>query len=281
MANKPIDKEYLLQTLKDFDAKILKKSYVEKYEQYSDMPIASSTTEGRIIQYVGANDVVNNLTNGYFYIVEEDTTTPGTYKWVEKAVMEIPDGVEYSIVKEATADTGYFATYQLYGATAGGTPSPISGSAKINIPKDFLVKSGTVSTVTAADKAPGGKFENDSNFQIGDKYIDLVVNVKAEDPSDPTTDEHLYINVKDLVDVYTGGDGIIVDAHNAITVDLAAAGGLELLGGSSPNKQVGIKIDTTTSDQMVLHVGADGLYGSLLIADPDDPDEAIDFDTEW
>ena len=29
--NKPSDKAYLLQTLKDFDAKILKNSYIEKY----------------------------------------------------------------------------------------------------------------------------------------------------------------------------------------------------------------------------------------------------------
>ena len=278
MANKPIDKEYLLQTLKDFDAKILKTSYIEKYDTYAKLPVASSTTEGKIVQWVGADDTTHGLVNGFFYQVVEDTTTPGTYIWVEKAVMTIPDGVEYSIVKEATPDTGYFATYQLYGSVGGSTPAPITGSSKINIPKDFLVKSGTVDTVTAADKAPGGKFENDSNFQIGDKYIDLVINVK--DPSQ-VTDEHLYINVKDLVDVYTGGDGITIDGNNAISIDLATAGGLELLGGSSPNKQVGVKIDTVSSDQMNLHVGVNGLYGSLLIADPTDPNEAIDFDTEW
>ena len=274
---KPIDKEYLLQTLKDFDAKILKNSYIEKYDAYAKMPAASSTTVGKIIQYIGVNDTTNHLTNGYFYIVVEDSsTTPSTYKWVEKAVMEIPAGVEYSIVKESTPDTGYFATYQLYGATAGGSPAPITGSAKINIPKDFLVKSGTVSTVTAADKAAGGKFEDDPNFQVGDKYIDFVVNVKEG----TATDEHLYINVKDLVDVYTGGDGITVNGSNAISVDVASSGGLELTG-TSPNKQVGIKIDSTSSNQIALHVGAGGLYGSLLLADPDDPDEAIDFDTEW
>lgn len=278
MANKPIDKAYLLQTLKDFDAKVLKESYVEKYAAFADMPVASATTEGKIVQYVGANDAVNNLKNGYFYIVEEDSTTPGTYKWAEKAVMEIPDGVEYSIVKESTPDTGYFATYQLYGATAGGTPAPIASSAKINIPKDFLVKSGEVKTVTAADKAPGGIFENDPNFLEGDKYIDFVVNVK--DPAQ-VTDEHIYINVKDLVDVYTGGAGITIDGNNAISIDLTANGGLELLGGSLASQTLGVKIDSTTSDQIALHVGADGLYGSLLLADATDPSEAIDFDTEW
>ena len=276
MANKPIDKAYLLQTLKDFDATILKNSYIEKYDSYANMPAAASTIEGKIVQYIGADDSTHGLTNGFFYECKESTTTTGTYEWVEKAVMTIPDGVEYSIVKESTPDTGYFATYQLYGHVGSGSASPISGSAKINIPKDYLVKSGEVKTVTAADKEEGGIFYNNPDFLVGDKYIDFVVNVKEGS----ATDEHMYINVKDLVDVYTGGDGISVNGSNVISVDLASAGGLELTG-TSPNKQVGIKIDSTSSDQIVLHVGANGLYGSLLLADPDDPDEAIDFDTEW
>jgi len=278
MANKPIDKAYLLQTLKDFDSVILKNSYIEKYDSYANMPTAASTNVGKIVQYIGADDTTHNLTNGFFYIVTEDSsTTPSTYSWEEKAVMSIPDGVEYTIVKESTPDTGYFATYQLYGAVGGGTPTPITGSTKINIPKDYLVKSGTVDTVTAADKAPGGKFENDSNFQVGDKYIDFVVNVK--DPAQ-VTDEHIYINVKDLVDVYTAGDGVSIDSNNAISVDVASAGGLELTG-TTPNKQVGIKIDNTTPDQINLHLGASGLYGSLILADPTDPNDAIDFTTDW
>ena len=165
MAGKAIDKDYLLQTLKDFERVILRSDFVEKFDSYANMPVPAATNVGKIVQYVGADDVTHDLKNGYFYIVTEDSsTTPSTYSWEEKAVMDIPDGVEYSIVKEATAETGYFATYQLYGATAGGTPTPITGSAKINIPKDFLVKSGEVKTVTAADKAAGGIFENDPNF---------------------------------------------------------------------------------------------------------------------
>ena len=277
MANKPIDKAYLLQTLKDFDATILKNSYIEKYAAYADLPTPASTNEGKIVQWVGADDAVHGLVNGFFYEVKESTVTAGTYEWVEKAVMTIPDGIEYSIVKEATPETGYFATYQLYGQVGGGSASPIVGSAKINIPKDFLVKSAEVKTVTAADKAPGGIFYDNTDFLEGDKYIDFVVNVKEG----TATDEHIYLNVKDLVDVYTAGDGIIVDSNNVIKVNLAAAGGLELLTGSSATKEVAVKIDNTTSDQMRLYVGIDGLYGSVLLADPDDPDEAIDFDTEW
>jgi len=266
---KPISKEYLIQSLKDFESVILRKDFIEKYEE---LPTAASTLEDRIVQYVGADDAVNQLTNGFFYQCVEDTT-PGTYKWVEKAIMTIPDGVEYSIVKEPNADTGYIATYQLYGSVGGSTPAPITGSAKINIPKDFLVKSGEVKTVTAADKATGGIFENDPNFQVGDKYIDFVINVKEG----TATDEHMYINVKDLVDVYTPGVGIAIDANNEISVKVGTNKGLEFTGVNSDE----LSIKAGTSDQMRLYLSAAGLMGSILLADASDPAEAIDFDTEW
>lgn len=258
---KAIDKAYLLQTLKDFDASILKNSYIEKYSAYADMPAASSTTEGKIVQYVGADDTTHGLVNGFFYVVEEDATTAGTYKWVEKAVMTIPDGVDYSIVKEATPDTGYFATYQLYGSVGGSTPAPISGSSKINIPKDFLVKSGEVKTVTAADKAAGGIFENNSDFLEGDKYIDFVVNVKDEPSGGTTTDEHIYINVKDLVDVYTAGEGIdisTVSGQEVVKIKL----NVDQLTGSNLS---GLKFAGTGSNELAIDFEAVN----------------IDFDTEW
>lgn len=51
-------------------------------------------------------------------------------------------------------------------------------------------------------------------LEVGDPYLDFVINVK----SGTATDEHIYINVKGLVDVYTPGNGIdIVD--NQISVD--------------------------------------------------------------
>ncbi len=223
MANKAIDRAYLLDTLKDFDSVILKNSYVEKYDSYANMPVASAATEGKIVQYIGADDALNDLKNGFFYQVVESTVTAGTYEWVEKAVMNIPDGVEYSIVKESTADEGYFATYQLYGKVGGGSPAPISGSAKINIPKDFLVKSGEVKTVTAADKEEGGIFYDDPNFEVGDKYIDFVVNVKEGS----ATDEHMYINVKDLVDSYTAGNGLDL-TNGEFSVVAKANGGVDV-----------------------------------------------------
>lgn len=116
----------------------------------------------------------------------------------------------YTVGEAAEATSGYLKTYVL---KKDGVA--IDGS-KIDIPKDYLVKSAVVSTVTAEDKASGGKFENDSNFAVGDKYIDFTINVK----SGTATDEHIYLNVKDLAHVYTEGNGIDISASDVISIEI-------------------------------------------------------------
>lgn len=88
-----------------------------------------------------------------------------------------------TVEKQATADTGYFATYVV-------KQNNVQVGSKINIPKDYLVKSGSVKTCTTADVPVQG-------YVVGDKYIDFVVNTKDSSGSD----EHFYILVSDLVDV--------------------------------------------------------------------------------
>ena len=51
--------------------------------QYSTMPSASSTTVGKIVQYIGTTN--SNYTNGYFYIGKN---TSGTYTWENINVQE-------------------------------------------------------------------------------------------------------------------------------------------------------------------------------------------------
>lgn len=89
-----------------------------------------------------------------------------------------------SVEKQTTAESGYAATYIV---KQGGTQV----GAKINIPKDFLVKSASIGTATAANTPETG-------FAKGDKYLDFVINAK----DNSATDEHLYINVKDLFNEY-------------------------------------------------------------------------------
>lgn len=117
---------------------------------------------------------------------------------VSKAVnVEIPAAAEYSIEKASSAEEGYAATYQL---TKDGT----AVGAKINIPKDMVVESGSVKIC----ELEGDPVEG---FKVGDKYIDLVL-ANAES-------SHIYILVSDLVDVYTGSNGVKVEGLT-ITADM-------------------------------------------------------------
>ena len=100
------------------------------------------------------------------------------------------DSKTVTVEKQATAESGYIATYHVKqnGAKVG---------ASINIPKDYLVKSATVGTVSTANTPVTG-------YKVGDKYLDFVINTKDSSG----TDEHLYVLVSDLIDTYTAGSGL-------------------------------------------------------------------------
>ncbi len=116
-----------------------------------------------------------------------------------------------TIQKLETATAGYLASYQLYrGDTAVGEV--------INIPKDYLVKSASIKTATADDP---------SGFAEGTKYIDFVINTYDTD-SGTGKESHIYLNVQDLVDVYTPGDGIDISEANVISVKVVAENGLSV-----------------------------------------------------
>lgn len=123
----------------------------------------------------------------------------------------IPDAAVIDVVKKATANDGYIATYQV---TVDGT----AVGADINIPKDYLVKSADIKVVTTADDPYTGA-------AVGDKYIDFVVNtVEGTD-----NESHIYLSVQDLVDEYTPGDGIDISDTNVISIKLGAdANGLKV-----------------------------------------------------
>lgn len=80
-------------------------------------------------------------------------------------------------------------------------------SPEINIPKDFLVKSVTLETCTVDDNPVEG-------YRVGDLYIDFVVNV-YEGASE---EQHLYLNVNELVADYQPDNTTIVISNNVISV---------------------------------------------------------------
>lgn len=103
-----------------------------------------------------------------------------------------------TVEKQATAESGYFATYVV-------KQNNVQVGSKINIPKDYLVKSGSVKNCTTANVPVQG-------YVVGDKYIDFVVNTKDSSG----TDEHIYILVSDLVEdtTYTA-DGTTLQLSGA------------------------------------------------------------------
>lgn len=126
-------------------------------------------------------------------------------------------GSVVTVEKQATAEDNYAATYIV---KQGGSQVGV----KINIPKDFLVKSGEVKTATATDVTN----ELYTGITEGEKYLDFVVNTAADGDGTAETDQHIYIPVNDLVDVYTGGTWtsgnysttVAKDNNNQFTVSL-------------------------------------------------------------
>ena len=103
----------------------------------------------------------------------------------------------YDIVKDA--DSGDYAA--IYHLTKDGTNT----GAAINIPKDLFVKEGKV-----VDNPAG---------QPAGKYIQLTLQNQANP---------IYINVADLVDAYTSGNGITISATNEVSAKVVAANGLSV-----------------------------------------------------
>ena len=113
---------------------------------------------------------------------------------------EVDSNFTIDVVKQSTADTGFFATYVIkQGNRAIGT--------KINIPKDYLLKSASINTASAP--IPG------TDIVAGDKYFDFVFNTKDSGASD----EHMYLNAKSLVDSYDADETTLtLDNNNVFSV---------------------------------------------------------------
>lgn len=122
-------------------------------------------------------------------------------------------GNKIGIIKLGTASEGYAKTYQL---TYNGVGIE---NAIIDIPKDLVVSSGSIVSGTW----------NNNTFTEGDgpgKAIKLVITNQPDDP--------IYINVNDLVDIYTVPDytkentGDIIrlslDSNNKLTASIIGTG---------------------------------------------------------
>ena len=131
---------------------------------------------------------------------------------------EVDDGFTVNVEKQAQAESGYIATYVV---KQGGTQKGV----KINIPKDYLVKSASVETCSTANTPSQG-------LAVGDKYIDFVINTKDGTGSA----EHLYLNLHDLTDVYTADESTLqLSNSNVFSIKSVPA---SLISGVLPANQV-------------------------------------------
>lgn len=156
----------------------------------------------------------SGATNGTYgdatHVAKVTVDKAGHVTGVENVEVDIP---EYTIVKDATAQDGFIATYHL-------TKDGSNVGTAINIPKDYLVKSAEVKVATGSDA---------SGFPAGTTYIDFVVNT-YDTTSGSGTESHIYLNVETLVKTHTAGNGISISDTNVISAKVVAANGLSVDG---------------------------------------------------
>lgn len=185
---------------------------------------------------------------------------PGRAASLQSLIGGIIASIHQYTIASTTPDTGYLTAYQLKqdGSFVG---------AKINIPKDFLVKSGDVIDVVEYNgeyyDATDIEHENPLPVTAAGKYLDFVVNT-ADTSGGSATDQHIYILVSDLVDVYTGGNGVTINSSNVVSLDLTANGGLQFSGSTEGSKTVGLKLDSSNSNG--LSIGSGGLSLATVTA---------------
>lgn len=184
--------------------------------------VVSATRSG-----ITASQVTRTATTGEHGVAA--TTVEGAIQELAAAVDAGGTGSIVTVEKQQTAESGYAATYVV---KQGGSQVGV----KINIPKDFLVKSASVETVATADTPYAGA-------EVGDKYIDFVVN--TTDASE--TAQHIYLPVNELVDVYTDGNGISISNSNVVSADIDTANGLKFTGNTEGSKQIAVNVKSGDS----------------------------------
>lgn len=151
----------------------------------------------------------SQLENNSGFVTSADVPTKVSQLDNDTGFITSNDVPEYSVVKAADT-TDYAAVYYL-------TKNGVNTGVAINIPKDLFVESGEIVT-------------NPAGQPVG-KYLKLVLQNQTEP---------IYINVADLVDAYTSGLGITINANNEISIKIVVGNGLSVDAD-------GIKMATVTT----------------------------------
>ena len=176
----------------------------------STNPVQNAVICANFMTYQGVVDLLNNIQTGHGKLLSVSIDSNGDLVVDDDGFEyytsdEVDDGFTVNVEKQTNAESGYLSTYVV---KQGGSQVGV----KINIPKDFLVKSATLKTATSSDLSTLG-----SGFSVGDKYIDWVINSK--DATGTAGAEHLYLNVKDLVVAYSADESTLTkNSSNVFSV---------------------------------------------------------------
>jgi hypothetical protein len=159
---------------------------------------------------------------------------------VEADAKNALDASIVSVRKASAAQAGYSATYYV-------TQNGVDVGAAINIPKDMVVSSGEVV------KDPSG--------QAAGTYI-LLTLANA-------TNDKLYINVEDLVDIYTGGNSTYittsVNSNNQLIATLKSSSIDEAALADSAVTTNKIKAANVTKDKLETSVQTSLGYADIAV----------------
>ena len=212
--------------------------------------------------YLVATDIANKAdATGVTAEIASAVTDMATQTWVGQQGFAAASAIsEYTIEELATPESGAQTSYVL-------KKDGVKVGATINIPVAQVLDGAEIKTVTSADKAEGGIFENDAEFEVGDKYMDFDFN-----------GNHQYLNVKSLITDYGAGDAIAINGSNQISVKLATAQTQSVASGTSKNfatiEESGLRVggmDTdvtvTTSDIRVVGgpISANNVFANNVI----------------
>jgi len=168
----------------------------------------------------------------------DNTLTSMTADNVQDAIDELHDLDADKKVYMEDASSGqseYAKVYNFYQGSEGSSLSPVVGEliGTINIPLDKVVQAGSVVEVVFVEGIGGDPDTLHEGDALGPDVTTLIkgsatpteadagkyIKLELQNVTDP-----LYIAVKDLVDVYTGGSNteatVTIDGNNVITVTI-------------------------------------------------------------
>lgn len=209
---------------------------------------------GGLENVASAAELQSGLEKLYGTTVPETMPAGSTLSELKTTVDTLSTTSNVTVEKLATAENGYAASYIV-------KQNNTQVGATINIPKDFLVRSAELKTAAATDNIPG--------VATGEKYIDFVINT----PGGDATDSHVYLPINDLVDTYTGENGVAIDnSTNKVSGVVDSTSETFLTVGTNGFKLTGVQaaINSVKSDVIGASTdtaSADTINGAKAYAD--------------